>query len=65
MACSSATAQPTGSVAGGATSGENDGLERCDKTLGVLRIEEAPDRAGTVTTIPRLDYIRRVAHVLI
>src|SRR5438132_1377837 len=40
MACSSATAQPTGSAAGGAISGANDGLERCDKTLGVLRIEE-------------------------
>jgi len=40
MACSSATAQPTGSAAGGAVSGANDGLERCDKTLGALRIEE-------------------------
>ena len=36
MACSSATAQPTGSAAGGAISGANDGLERCDKTLGVF-----------------------------
>jgi len=30
----------TGSAAGGSSSGANSGLERCDNTLGVLRIEE-------------------------
>jgi hypothetical protein len=38
-ACTSGWAQ-TGAVAGGSTSGQQDGLERCGKTLGVLRIEE-------------------------
>ncbi|HVO05958.1 MAG TPA: peptidoglycan-binding protein [Burkholderiaceae bacterium] len=35
-----AHAQTTGAVAGGNASGANQGLETCDKTLGVLRIEE-------------------------
>ena len=39
-ACSSAMAQPTGAVAGGSATGASDGLERCPKTLGVLRIDE-------------------------
>lgn len=40
IASSSVWAQPTGAVAGGSATGNQDGLERCAKTLGVLRIEE-------------------------
>lgn len=40
LLCGASNAQTRGAVAGGAASGASEGLETCDKTLGVLRIEE-------------------------
>src|SRR5438309_12015488 len=65
MACSSATAQPTGSAAGGAISGANDGLDSCDKTLGVLRIEEDTRSAWYRHYYARLGSQAPLLHLMI
>jgi curli biogenesis system outer membrane secretion channel CsgG len=65
LACSTATAQPTGAAAGETASGASDKLERCTKTLGVLRIEEDTNAQWYRYYYPRLGSTAPLLNMMI